>query len=229
QHEELYSEQSFRLPHTFWCYDALTSEPNINPLPALTADHFTFGCLNNFCKVNDGVLTLWSRILQALPTSRLILLAPAGDPRQRILQKLAIDPARVDFLGIRPRPEYLKTFTRIDLSLDTFPYNGHTTSLDSLWMGVPVLTFVGPTIVGRAGLCQLSNLNLPDFIAHHESEYLQIATSLANNLPYLSTLRSTLRTRMQNSPLMDFPRFARDLEAAYRQMWKKWCHAQPNR
>ena len=109
------------------------------------------------------------------------------------------------------------------MGLDTFPYNGHTTSIDSFWMGVPVITLVGKTPVGRAGISQLSNLGLPELIAQTPEQYVQIAADLAKDLPRLAELRSTLRTRMQSSPLMDGPRFARNMEAAYREIWRKWC------
>ena len=123
----------------------------------------------------------------------------------------------------QPRRKYLELYHRIDLGLDTLPYNGHTTSLDSYWMGVPVVTLVGQTIVGRAGLSQLMNLQLPELIAHTPDQYVEIATNLASDLPRLSELRGTLRARMEQSPLMDAPRFARDIEAAYRTMWRTWC------
>src|SRR5262249_21248732 len=114
-----------------------------------------------------------------------------------------------------------------DLSLDSFPCNGHTTSLDSFWMGVPVVTLVGHIAVGRAGVCQLMNLNLPELIAKTPEQYVQTAVSLATDLPRLAELRSTLRRRMEQSPLMDAPRFARHIEEAYRHMWRKWCAEGP--
>ena len=117
----------------------------------------------------------------------------------------------------------MELYQRIDVGLDTFPYNGHTTSLDSFWMGVPVITLVGQTVVGRAGLSQLSNLGLQELIAQTPEQYVSIAAALAGDLPRLSQLRATLRERMQGSPLMDARRFARNIEAAYREMWRRWC------
>ena len=113
------------------------------------------------------------------------------------------------------------------MGLDTFPYNGHTTSLDSMWMGVPVVTLIGKTAVGRAGFSQLSNIGLTELAAGDEKSFVRIASELASNLPRLATLRSQLRQRMQSSPLMDAPRFARDIEAAYRVMWRRWCQDHP--
>ncbi len=154
-----------RLPDTFWCYDPLTTGPNPNALPALENGCVTFGCLNSFCKVNASILKLWAEVLRAVDRSQLLLLAPQSSQRRQILDSLEQDgvaPGRVTFVAGRPRPEYLELYHRIDIGLDTVPYNGHTTSLDSFWMGVPVVTLVGPTVVGRAGLCQLMNLGLPE-------------------------------------------------------------------
>jgi predicted O-linked N-acetylglucosamine transferase (SPINDLY family) len=109
------------------------------------------------------------------------------------------------------------------VGLDTFPYNGHTTSLDSFWMGVPVVTLVGKTLVGRGGLSQLSNLGLTELIAQTPQQYVEIAARLAKDLTRLLEIRGTLRARMESSPLMDASRFARNMEAAYREMWRNWC------
>ena len=226
QHDEEYSEKSIRLPDNFWCYDPLTREPAVNPLPATTAGHITFGSLNNFCKVNEGVLALWSRVLGAVPGSRLLLLSNQGRHRDRVLgafKEHGVSPDRIGWFTPAPRRLYLEAYHRIDIGLDTFPYNGHTTSLDSFWMGVPVITLVGPTVVGRAGLCQAMNLGLPELVARSPDQYVELAVGLARDLPRLAGLRASLRQRLQASPLMDAPRFARHVEAAYRQMWLAWC------
>ena len=119
----------------------------------------------------------------------------------------------------------MELYHRIDLGLDTFPYNGHTTSLDSIWMGVPVVTLVGQTPVSRAGWCQLSNLGLPELAGKTPEEFVSIAAALAKDLPRLQGLRQNLRQRMEQSPLMDASGFARGIEVAYRQMWRRWCAA----
>jgi len=222
------SEKSFRLPETFWCYDPLTSEPAVGPLPALANGHVTFGCLNNFCKVNEGVLRLWARVMKAVAGSRLLLLAPQGSARERTLnlfQHEGISRDRICFTRFRPRLDYLAQYHHIDIGLDTFPYNGHTTSLDSYWMGVPVVTLVGDTVVGRAGLSQLTNLGLMELVAETPEAFIESAIRLASDLDRLQALRATLRERMRSSPLMDAPRFARNIEAAYREMWRRWCAA----
>ena len=224
--DSVYIEQSVRLPDTFWCYDPLGDDVEVGPLPADGDRSVTFGCLNNFSKVNDGVIALWAAVLRSVGGSRLRVLCHEGSHRTHTLQKLArhgVEPHRVDFVGYRPHPDYLKLFEGIDISLDTVPYNGHTTSLDSLWMGVPVVTLVGATVVGRAGLSQLTNIGLPELIAYSPEQFVAIATALAADRPRLRELRHGLRGRMESSPLMDAKRFARSVEAGYRQMWRHWC------
>jgi protein O-GlcNAc transferase len=232
QNDAHYSEESVRLPDSFWCYDPLGSEPKVNRLPAPENGYITFGCLNNYCKVNKHVLALWAKVLARLHNSQLLLLAPEGHARQRALDTLAslgVDQRRIQFAPFQPRPQYLQTYHRIDIGLDTFPYNGHTTSLDSYWMGIPVVTLVGQTVAGRAGWSQLSNLGLQELAAMTPEQFIEIAVNLAKDLPRLSQLRTTLRERLQKSPLMDAPRFARNMEAAYGQMWRDWCASDSSR
>lgn len=227
--DAFYAEESYRLPHSFWCYDPQSEEPAVSPLPALAKGLVTFGCLNNFCKVNDEVLTLWASVLAAVPESRLLLLAGEGRHRQRTRDFLArhgIATERVAFSSTLPRPEYLALYHQVDIGLDTFPYNGHTTSLDAFWMGVPVITLVGHTVVGRAGLSQLTNLGLEQLAASTEQDFVRLAVDLAADLPRLEALRSGLRGRMQGSPLMDAVGFTRGIEQAYREMWTRWCASQ---
>jgi protein O-GlcNAc transferase len=224
-----YIERSIRLRETFWCYDpaamtfGATADPPPGPLPALTNRHITFGCLNNICKINNGVLSLWAKVLLAVKNSRLLLLADDGGHRQRLTDRFAqhgIEPARIQFVAHCPRPAYMAYHGNIDIGLDTFPYNGHTTSLDSFWMGAPVVTLVGRTVVGRAGLSQLSNLALTELAAANDAEYVRVATELAGDLPRLITLRADLRERMLQSPLTDARRYTRNIEHAFRAMWR---------
>jgi protein O-GlcNAc transferase len=142
------------------------------------------------------------------------------------LEREGIAVDRVEFADKGPRSDYLMLYHRLDLSLDPLPYNGHTTTLDSFWMGVPTLTLVGRTVVGRAGLSQLCNLGLEDLAAETGDQFEAIATRVASDLPRLQDLRCTLRQRMQKSPLMDSGRFARHVELAYREMWRRWCREQ---
>jgi predicted O-linked N-acetylglucosamine transferase (SPINDLY family) len=225
--DAFYSEESVRLPETFWCYDPLTDEPSVNALPALKNGFVTFGCLNNFCKVNDDCLALWAEVLKAVAGSRMVLLAPIGPARRHVLamlEKQGVEGGRIEFIERQPRQDYLRLYQRIDLALDPLPCNGHTTSLDGLWMGVPPITLVSKkSAFGRAGYSQLCNLGLKELAAEGHEQYVAQAAGLAKDLRRLEELRGTLRERMQQSPLMDARRFARHVEQAYRQMWQRWC------
>ncbi len=148
------------------------------------------------------------------------------------MQKLGIPPEtpetpeasdRVQFVPLQVRRQYLETYNRIDLCLDTLPANGHTTSLDALWMGVPVVTRVGDTALGRGGASQLYNLGLTELVARSDRQFIKLAAELAGDLDRLRGLRLSLRQRMERSPLMDGPRFAQHVEGAFRQMWRVWC------
>ncbi|WP_322014742.1 tetratricopeptide repeat protein [Paraburkholderia sp. J12] len=223
-----YSERSWRLPDTFWCYDPRgtggEAGPEVGALPAASAGHVTFGSLNNPCKLTAATLALWAPVFAHLPSARLVLMAQEGDARRRIAGRLAqagIDPARVRFVPFRAREAYLRGYHEIDIGLDSLPYNGHTTSLDALWMGVPVVTRVGPTVAGRAGLSQLANLGLDALAAESDAACVATAVDLASDLARLADLRAGLRARMERSALMDGERFARGLEAAYEGMWEQ--------
>ncbi len=221
--DAFYSEKSIRLPNTFWCMDPEAEEfvqPEVNELPALQNGYVTFGCFNNFCKINQPLLELWARVLDAVPKSRMLLLATTGSRREWV-SKLLGD--RVDFVSRESRLNYLKFHSQIDLGLDTLPYNGHTTSIDSLWMGVPVVTLIGKTIAGRAGFSQLSNVGLTELAATTPEQFVKLAANLAADLPGLAELRRTLRDRTRASPLMQGERFAKDIESAYREMWLTYC------
>ncbi|MET0792508.1 MAG: tetratricopeptide repeat protein [Polyangiaceae bacterium] len=223
---EVYSEETIRLPDSFWCYDPLTDVPEVNALPALSEGKVTFGCLNHFRKVNAGVLRVWIEVLGAVQGSRLLLMAPRGSARDRLrslFEAAGIEAARLEFVDRCGRLDYLRRYHEIDLCLDTFPSNGHTTSLDALWMGVPTITLAGDTVVGRAGVCQAMNLGLPELIATTPQDYVRAASSLAHDLEHLSALRRTLRERLKRSPLMDGPRFTRNVEVAYRDIWRRFC------
>ena len=214
-------EKPLPLDGAFWCYDPLSAEP-VTPLPALATGRITFGCLNQFCKVNPRTLAVWGEVLRRVPNSRLMLLSPEGAHRQEALATLGVDPQRVEFVLFRPRAEYLKLYRQIDIALDTFPYNGHTTSLDALWMGVPVVTRAGQTPVSRAGIDQLTRLGLQELAVRDDQQFIDIAAQLAGDLPGLAALRAGLRDRMEKSVLMDAPRFAREIETLYRNAWKAW-------
>jgi protein O-GlcNAc transferase len=221
-----YCERTLRLPDSFWCYDPLTDHPEVNALPAIERGYLTLGCLNNPCKLTDHTLRLWGGVMRALPDARLLLMAPPGRHRQRLSQRLSaqgIAAERIDFRAFQPRGEYLRSYHDIDLGLDTFPYNGHTTSLDSLWMGVPVVTRVGRTSVGRGGLSQLFELDLLELASESDQAFISIAAALGRDLDRLAALRRGLRARVERSALMDAARFARHVEHAYREAWRTHC------
>jgi protein O-GlcNAc transferase len=228
--DAFYCEESVRLPETFWCYDPLFDQPAVNALPAATSGAITFGCLNNFHKVNDACLRLWSRVLTRVPRSRLLLVAPL-EPRERVLSILedgGIARERVEFAADRrPRLEYFQLYHRIDVALDTLPCNGGTTTLDAFWMGVPTVSLVGQTVVGRAGFSLLCNLGLKELCAETPEQFVEIAAGLAGNTPRLQDLRHSLHQRMQASPLMDGERFARNVEDVFRRIWQTWCRRAP--
>jgi predicted O-linked N-acetylglucosamine transferase (SPINDLY family) len=220
-----YSERTLRLPHTFWCYGPDATEGVVGSLPFLRNGFVTFGCLNNFMKVSPPTLELWAKVLQANPTARLLMLAPADAVAEtlRVFAANGVASPRIDFVDYQSRERYLDTYNRIDIALDTLPYNGHTTSLDAYWMGVPVVTLVGETVVGRAGLSLANNLELSAWIARTADDFVAIATRFAADPEELTALRGSLRRRLQSSPLMDARRFTRDLEGVYREAWQRFC------
>jgi predicted O-linked N-acetylglucosamine transferase (SPINDLY family) len=226
QTQGFYSEQSVWLPETYWCYLPVDDTPPVSGLPALLAGHVTFGCLNNFCKVTAPTLAAWIALLQAAPGTRLVLHAQTGGHRDRVRDCFAqhhVSPERVTFVRQLPTADYFRLYEQIDVALDPFPYGGGTTTCDALWMGVPVVSLAGQTAMGRGGLSILSNVGLNELVAYDSEQYARIAVDLASDLQRLSALRATLRERMQHSPLMDAPRFARNVESAYRMMWRHCC------
>jgi protein O-GlcNAc transferase len=225
-----YTEATVRLPDSAWCYDPLIDPPCVTSLPCLANGIVTFGSFNRFSKINPAVIAAWAGILRAAPRSRLKILAIAGGARQALVDRFAqlgVERNRILLLDRSPREKYLREYDGIDIMLDTFPFSGHTTLLDALWMGVPTVTCLGRATVGRAGASALHNIGLSQLIARTPQEYTQIAVRLASDLPWLTELRSTLRARMLASPLMDAPAFARNIESAYRQMWRRWCGLDP--
>jgi predicted O-linked N-acetylglucosamine transferase (SPINDLY family) len=184
--------------------------------------------LNDVSKLNPRVLQLWASVLLEVGGSRLLLHAPVGAARRRIsgqLESAGVDAERIEFVERVERTGYLATYRRIDVGLDCFPCNGGATTLDALWMGVPVVTLVGRTFVGRAGLSLARNVGLEECVAWDPDEFVRVAIRLSADLPRLNELRLGLRARLEKSPLMDAPRFARDLELAYRTAWRNWCSA----
>jgi protein O-GlcNAc transferase len=168
---------------------------------------------------------LWARVLREVAGSRLFLYAeePARERVRQLFAREGIDGNRIEFGGRTSRDEYLARYRCIDIGLDTFPFNGATTTLDAAWMGVPVITLRGPSSLQRAGTCIAMNLGLPELIADSEDAFVDGAVALARNLDRLSELRRGLRSWLETSPLGSAPRFARNLEAAYRMAWRRYC------
>ncbi|HEX4797538.1 MAG TPA: tetratricopeptide repeat protein [Humisphaera sp.] len=217
-----YTERSIHLPKTYWVYEAPPEAPPVNELPALASRQITFGCFNNYCKISDSALETWARLLARVPDSGLVLLAGFGSPRQRVLDAMdrhGVAADRIDFVWRVSLPQYLAHHHKIDIALDPFPYGGGTTTLDALWMGVPVVTLAGATAVGRGSVSILSNVGLSELIAGSAEQYIDIAVSLANDIDRLTKLRASMRERLLASPLMDAAGFARDMEDVLRKMW----------
>jgi protein O-GlcNAc transferase len=224
ENDAFYSERSLRL-ESYWCYQSTEEAPSVAPLPALASGQVTFGCLNHFSKVSAESLECWTRILNNVPNSRLILHCRGATQQQRVGQSFAaarIDPSRLELLDFLPPAQYFQAYNRIDIGLDPFPYNGGTTTCDALWMGVPVVTLAGQLAVARAGVSLLSNVGLPQLIAGTIDQYVQIATTLASDVPALSALRVGLREQMRSSTLCNVSRCTAQLEDAYRTMWQEW-------
>jgi protein O-GlcNAc transferase len=227
QTDHFYTEQSIRL-ETIWCFEAPPNSPAVRPPPSEKNGYITFGCLNNFAKVNDAVLDVWREILAAVPNSRLVLVPPKGQITGRIREKLGVAQPRLIGLPRASRLEYFKNYHRIDLALDPFPYTGHTTTLDALWMGVPVVTLAGPTVVSRGSLSILSNVGLIELATKDKADYVALAIALAQDKARLRELRAGLRARLEHSVLMDAKRFARQIESAYSAAWNRWCENVPS-
>ena len=225
-------EQAWLLPDCWTCYEPPTGYPEVNALPSAAGKPFTFGSFNNNCKINGAVLDAWARILLATPGSRLQLLAKQGGHRRRFADEFSrrgIDPTRIHFADYLPaapglsQGALLARYHEIDLALDTFPYGGMTTTLDALWMGLPVVSLVGQRNLGRAGLSILSNVGLADFAVTSVDAYVESAVRAAQDTAKLARLRGELRSRMQVSPLLDAAGFTRKIEQAFRTMWVEWC------
>lgn len=221
-----YVEETVRLPHTYWCFappDSAVAQAEVRPRDQT---EITFGCLNNFCKVTPASLRAWAQILRRVPHAQIIIYTRPGSHRERVrdvFRAAGVANKRVRFVAKQSFDDYFATFQAMDIGLDPFPFNGGTTTCDTLWMGVPVVTLAGRTAVARGGQSLLSNIGHSELVTRTEEDYIRLAVELAVDRPRLARLRAQLRSQMQASPLMDAPRFARDLEAAYRTMWRRWC------
>jgi predicted O-linked N-acetylglucosamine transferase (SPINDLY family) len=225
QTEPLYTETILRLPETAWVYAPPGDAPPVTPLPAASRQGFTFGCLNNAAKISDACLEAWATILHAVPDARLVLLAGQSQVGARRLHdrfaERGVPRERVELVARLPRPEYFAAYSRFDLSLDPFPYNGGVTTGDSLWMGVPVLTVAGSSYVSRQGIMAMTTLGLPEFVARSPEDLVRLAKDWTNRRHELAQVRAGLRDRLAKSPLADGARYVRNLEEAIRTVWRE--------
>jgi protein O-GlcNAc transferase len=226
-------EQLVRLPDGYICWAIPGYVPDVGPLPATQPGAVTFGCFNNLAKLNPPVIALWGRLLRELPASRLLLktreLANPG-ACARIRELFAVEGVADEallFEGHSEHAELLARYNAVDIALDPFPYSGGLTTIEALWMGVPVVTMPGERFASRHSFSHLTVAGLGELVADGPEGYLRIATELARDLSRLAGLRAGLRERMRGSPLLQGERFTRGLENAYRAMWRRWCASAP--
>jgi predicted O-linked N-acetylglucosamine transferase (SPINDLY family) len=223
--ERFNTEQLVRLPHSQWCYlpfDALSRE---RPSAQDTSGAVVFGSFNQRVKVTDATLDLWSRILRELPEARLLVMDVAdGWARSDLLSRLTargIVEQRVQLLPRENPAAYFARLATVDIALDAFPYNGATTTFDTLWMGTPMVALRGDRGIARGGYSILSELGVDALVARNDDDYVRANVRLAQDASLRASLHGTLRDRLRASPLLDTLRFTRDLEAAYRGMWRR--------
>ncbi|MCC6206836.1 MAG: tetratricopeptide repeat protein [Gammaproteobacteria bacterium] len=224
--EAWHSETLYRLPRTLWCYRPPGPRPE-RAATAAGAGSITFGSFNNIAKVSIASFDAWAEILRALPAARLIMTSvPQGSAHESIVRLLTargISPQRMVMHDKLGDSDFERLLAEIDIALDPFPYTGTTTTCETLWMGIPVVTLAGETSVARSGLALLTSVGLGELIARNAADYVRIATDLARDTDRLDRLRREIPTRFDASPLRDEAAFTRDLEAAYRDMWRRWC------
>lgn len=230
--ERLYAETPWRLPDSYLCWTPPAESVEIGPLPALGNGHVTFGCFNNLRKISDQTIATWVKVIQAVPNSRLLLKSIMADPiafRRLRDQLLEAGLTKEQFRIMRTAQTMSEAYGHsnlVDIALDPFPYNGTTTTVEALWMGVPVLTLSGDRFIARVGDSIMQAVGHPEWIAADTDDYVRKAAEFAADLPALAALRERLRGELLASPLCDAPRFARNLEAAFRGMWRAWCEKQ---
>ena len=232
QSQKYYSEELVFLPQSFLCYLYNNSAPAIAISPVMKNGYITFGSFNTNHKINRPLISLWSQILKANENSRFILKFLGGNDKEQAeyyyqqFAEFGIDRKRVAICGKRPFTDHLAMYEKIDIALDTYPYNGTTTTCEALWMGVPVISLVGQMHMSRVGFSILSNMGLEFFAAKTPQEYVAKATALALKPEALNKIRGSMRSRMSASPVCNKNLLARNIEDAYRKMWVKWCRQQ---
>ena len=227
--EHLFSETVYRLPQIFACYRPFGGLVTLAPSPYFKRGYITFGCFNHRHKITREAVKLWSTILHLVPGSRL-LLKYKGLDNEVIQQRFrrwftddGISSERIYFEGVSPGLEYLFSWSNIDIALDPFPHAGSTTTLDALWMGVPVVSLSGRLAVQCSGPSILKPVGFP--VPETPEQYVDMALKLAEHIPTEPQIRTRVRSMLRFSPLMDEAGFVQHLEAAYRDMWRTWCAA----
>ncbi|WP_404298372.1 tetratricopeptide repeat protein [Halomonas sp.] len=227
--DHLYTEKLVRLPDDYICYHIPDYAPSGGMLPALSNGYITFGCLNSPAKLSPPLLAEWAILLNEVPNSRLLLRGMQFDSaRYRdkvagIFAEHGIEADRLIMEKGAPHQEFLATYQRIDIALDTWPYSGGLTTCEALMMGVPVVTRVGPTFAGRHSATHLVNAGLSELVTGSWEEFRQRAKELANDLPNLAVIRAALRTILVDSPICNGPRFANHMTTALRAIWQRHC------
>lgn len=223
-------EKLLRLPDCFHCYRPPLASPERRSSPFAERGYVTFGSFNNLAKIGPEVLDSWAQILKRTPPSRLHMksfgLASVAT-RRRIVERFAahgVAPERIVFVDYAADPgSHLTHYLEIDLALDSFPYNGTTTTCEALWMGTPVVSWLGLTHPGRVGASLLGAVGLPELVGRDLADYVDLAVDLAAAPARLRAYHQSLRARLKASPLCDEPRFVAALERAYRDVWTAWC------
>jgi protein O-GlcNAc transferase len=229
--ERFYVEKPYRLPGSYFVYEPPGDAPLVGPLPAGKNGFVTFGCLNAVSKATPRAVAIWSRVMSAVPNSKMILLTTrCKETNERLLAGFAaggIDSDRVELVQRSGPDVYYRRYNSIDIALDPIPFNGHTTTCDAAWMGCPTVTLSGQIYAHRYGGTVLRNLDLADLVTESEEAYISAAVGLAGDMDRLAMIRSTLRFTMQKSLITDGPKFTVNLENAYRDMWRTWCATGP--
>jgi len=223
--DRYYTEKLLRFPDSMWCFEPADDAPEIDALPALKNGYLTFGSFNGVDKIDLASIGSWSALLKEIPTARILMMAtPEVRPHfAGLFHEHGIASNRIEFFGKLPPVEFRKMIQRADISLDSFPVNGATTTCESLWQGVPVLSLCGERFLSRNGLSILSAAAMPDFTVHTTVELINTARLLADNLSILASIRAGMREHLRSTPLLDQRRFVANLEGMFRKIWINWC------
>lgn len=229
QFDHLFTEKLVYLPAT-GPFLPSQDAPEVNALPALTNGYLTFGSFNRRTKINPTVIALWAQVLRALPDSRMVIGGMEANESVSLVKCFADEGIKRDRLSVFARSDmqtYLGLHHQVDICLDTYPYNGGTTTFHAAWMGVPTLTMSGASPVSRTGGSILGQLGLQEFHAKSSEAFVDISKNWSNRKPELAAVRASLRQRFAAAPLGQPPLITTKLEQAFRTMWQRWCNDLP--